>query len=471
MLKTSFYNKKFTLEKVIALLFFLGVFFIPFSSFEGLSFLGEFKKEASFFFFIIVFFLLLIAVFFSQKIRIPFKNPLFLLLLIIVLWFFLSTLLNTHNIIHYDFKYTSGVKRFIRQYAVLILSSVILLVTYYNVMSRYTNVELFNKIRKVFLASLLVVFAYGFIEILIVHFKINILRSTLLLFDYFPFVDVYIHPNGERISSVTYEPPALATYLLTISGWMFSYIITEKGLKRFIPSIMVLILALFSGSRAGLVIIGVQVLVFLLLLYKNKKYHQLLLRLAMGFALITLIIGIIKGPEIVEYLKEKITSFEINDNMHAVSNKSRFGIQYALFQVFLDNPISGVGYGQQTYEMIKNLPPWSTYNNWEFKIKYLNPEHPSFPPGYNLFVRILAESGIIGFVLFSSWILFILYTCFSFFKLKNQDSIFATVIFISMIGFIMNWFKMDTIRIFGFWINFALLLILTRNTKFKIDKR
>ena len=284
MLKTSFYNKKFTLEKVIALLFFLGVFFIPFSSFEGLSFLGEFKKEASFFFFIIVFLLLLIAALFSQKIRIPFKNPLFFLLLIIVFWFFISTLLNTHNIIHYNFKYTSGVNRFIRQYAVLILSSIILLVTYYNVMSRYTNVEIFNKIRKVFLASLLVVFAYGFIEILIVKFNINALRSTILLFDYFPFTNVYVDPNGERISSVTYEPPALATYLLTISGWMFSYIITEKGLKRFIPSIMILILALFSGSRSGLIIIGVQVLVFLLLLYKIKKYHQLLLRLATSFA-------------------------------------------------------------------------------------------------------------------------------------------------------------------------------------------
>lgn len=445
MLKISFYNKKFTLEKVIALLFFLGVFFIPFSSFEGLSFLGEFKKEASFFFFIIVFLLLLIAVLFSQKIRIPFKNPLFLLLLIIVFWFFISTLLNTHNIIHYNFKYTSGVNRFIRQYAVLILSSIILLVTYYNVMSRYTNVEIFNKIRKVFLASLLVVFAYGFIEILIVKFNIKALRSALLLFDYFPFTSVYIDPNGERISSVTYEPPALATYLLTISGWMFSYIITEKGLKRFIPSIIILILALFSGSRSGLIIIGVQVLVFLLLLYKIKKYHQLLLRLATSFALITLIIGIIKGPEISDYLKEKITSFKIYDSTHAVSNKSRFGIQYALFQVFIDNPISGVGYGQQTYEMIKNLPPWSTYNNWEFKIKYLNPEHPAFPPGYNLFIRILAETGVVGFVLFTSWILFILHTCFSLFKLKNQDSILAMVLLISMVGFIMNWLRYSTI--------------------------
>ena len=116
-----------------------------------------------------------------------------------------------------------------------------------------------------------------------------------------------------------------------------------------------------------------------------------------------------------------------------------------------------------------------TRSSWCFLLSnpnlYLNPEHPAFPPGYNLFVRILAETGIIGFVLFSSWILFILYTCFSLFKLKNKDSIFAMVLFISIIGFIMNWFKTDTIRVFGFWINFALLLILTRKIKYKIDKK
>ena len=83
----------------------------------------------------------------------------------------------------------------------------------------------------------------------------------------------------------------------------------------------------------------------------------------------------------------------------------------------------------------------------------------------------MAETGVVGFVLFTSWILFILHTCFSLFKLKNQDSILAMVLLISMAGFIMNWFKMDTIRVFGFWINFALLLILTRNIKFKIDKK
>ncbi len=470
-MKTSFNKNKITLEQVIATIFFLGVFFIPFSSFEGLSFLGEYKKEASFFFFITAFLLLGLSFVFTHKIKIPYKNPLFVLLVIIVTWFFIATLLNAPNIKGYYFKHTSGLIRFIRQYAVLLMSSIVLLITYYNVTSRYSNQIIFQKIRKVFFLSLLVVSTYGFMEILIIKFKIAALKPVLELFDFFPFTEVFLDPWGERISSVTFEPPALATYLLTISGWMFSYILTSKGLKKFIPSALVLMLALFSGSRAGLVIILVQVVVFSIALIKKRKYHQLLIKLMAGVTVIVLLIGLIKGPEIVEYLSEKFSSFSVYDDEHTISNKSRFGIQYALYQVFLDHPISGVGYGQQAYEMIKNLPPWSTFNNWEFKYKYLNPEHPSFPPGYNIFVRILAESGIIGFLLFAGWLLFILYTCFSLFNKNNQNSIFALVLFISMVGFIMNWMKMDTIRVFGFWINFALLLTLTRETRFKIAKK
>jgi len=457
--------------QVIASLFFLGVFFIPFSSFEGVSFLGEYKKEACFFFFIAALLLLVVHFIITHRIRIPYKNPLFIFLLVIIVWFFIATLLNAPNIKDYYFKHTSGLKRFIKQYAVLIMSSIVLLITYYNVTTRYSNQAIFKKIRKVFFLSLLVVSAYGFIEIAIIIFKIGVLEPVLELFNYFPFTEVHLDSFRQRISSVTFEPPALATYLLTISGWMFSYVLTEKGFKRFIPSILVLSLALFSGSRAGLVIIVVQVLVFSIALIKKRKYHQLLIKLMAGVTLAVLLIGIVKGPQIAEYLTKKISSFGVNDSKHAISNKSRFGIQYALYQVFLDNPISGVGYGQQAFEMIKNLPPWATANNWEFKYKYLNPDHPPFPPGYNIFIRILAESGIIGFLLFTTWLLFILYTCLSLFNKNTDKSVFALVLFVSMVGFVMNWMKMDTIRVFGFWINFALLLTLTRETSFKIAKK
>ena len=84
-------------------------------------------------------------------------------------------------------------------------------------------------------------FFYGFIETLISFFGFAFLNPILDLFDYLPFIEVSYHAEG-RISSVSYEPPFLAIYLITIAGWMFSYILTSSSKLRYIPTVLVLIL-------------------------------------------------------------------------------------------------------------------------------------------------------------------------------------------------------------------------------------
>jgi O-antigen ligase len=158
-------------------------------------------------------------------------------------------------------------------------------------------------------------------------------------------------------------------------------------------------------------------------------------RLLMAAILIfgIVIVSSFKGKVLAEYLYEKVTSLTIDsDNTHNISNRSRLGIQYTLGLVFLENPISGVGLGQQAYESIHLYPSWATKNNYEFELKYLNEDVDDFPPGYNLYMRLLAETGIIGFVLFTSLLLFIFLVSLSI--IKNDSSlhrIVAVVIFIS----------------------------------------
>jgi O-antigen ligase len=161
------------------------------------------------------------------------------------------------------------------------------------------------------------------------------------------------------------------------------------------------------------------------------------------------------GPKIINYAKNEIDSFKLDDSNHSVSNKSRFGIQYALYKVFLENPLIGVGYGQQTFESRSKFPYWAKQNNWEFKIKYLNQKDKSFPPGYNLYLRLAAETGIIGLSLFLLFLAQILLWCHN--SMKNENNVLAIIIFISMIGFILNWSKIDTFRIYGFWICLSLI--------------
>ena len=81
-----------------------------------------------------------------------------------------------------------------------------------------------------------------------------------------------------RISSVTFEPPALGTYLLSIAGWMFSYILTEKKNFKYFPTVIVLFLGFMSGSRAAFFAIIIQFIIASTIFLKNKNSTRNLYR-------------------------------------------------------------------------------------------------------------------------------------------------------------------------------------------------
>ncbi|WP_179353365.1 O-antigen ligase family protein [Winogradskyella vidalii] len=450
------------LKSISLLLFLLGIFFIPFNSFEGFGILGEYSRDSC-----VLFFLLAsVFIFFTGKISIPYKNTIFQLLILLLLWFALSAVFNSYDITQYYFKHTTGISRFIRQYFSIFISAIILFLTFYNIIGKYDLKDIFFKIRKVFLYSLIVVVVYGTIELLIIKFKMDGLRPTLYLFDYFPFTSVKIDRWTFRISSVTFEPPALATYLLSIAGWMFSYILTEKSYKRFIPGLLVVLFSFLSESRAVFFIIIVQAFIFVLYLIKDRKFNKLFVKIALIAVFTGSAVLVFFMKTTVDYIYDELTSFKIDDGVHSTSNKTRFGIQTAMFEVFKENPIVGTGYGLQAFESKDKYPEWATVDNWEFRLKHLNEDHPPFPPGFNLYLRILAETGIIGFAILLLFLMSILLWCYNkTFKIKNEFNIIALVITISMVGFVFNWLKADTFRIYGFWLCLAFIMVIKKQNK------
>ena len=463
--------KRHPTRSISLYLILTGLFFLPFNSYEGLPFLGEFVRDSAFIFFVFAFFTQIIEILVFKKIGLPLKHPLFIFLIIVLLWFFLTFILNIYDIKDYYLKFTSGPERFMRQYVALLISAIFFLLTYYNVFKKYDINWVFLTIRKVFFYSFVIVSIYTFIEIAIIYFNQWQLQPILYLFDYFPFCEVYIDNKFGRISSVTYEPPSFAEYLMTIAGWMFSYIITHKGFKYFIPGILVVLFAFLSGSRSGLAVILVQLLVFILYFIKKRKYHSNLIKLSLLMFMLFTPILMIKGEVFVDYVSEKLTSFELKDSTHSTSNKSRFGMIYTSGVVFSQNPIKGVGFGQMAYEARPLYPSWATKNNWEFKSRYLNDKYKPFPPSYNLYARIMAETGIIGF----SFFIILLFTCvyISYKKMFSADknNWQYQILLISFIGFSFNWLQIDTFRTFGFWICLALLILVSPNVLIKKWKK
>lgn len=450
-----------TLRKLYTLCFFLGIFFIPFNEFEGLSFLGEYSDESATYFFLVGFIFLMIESLLSGKINIPYKNSLSLLLLGLIIWTSLSTFINFETVSDNYYKQTSGWSRYLRQTISLLISSVIFTVLFWNVIKNYTVQRIFLLIRKVILFSFIFVSIYGFIEIAIVFFGMGFLLPVLESFDIFPFVNTYLQ-NTERvgISSVTYEIPSLGTYLITILPWMSSYIFTEKRIYKYIPLASIMILLFFSDSRSALIVIILQLFVLVFLLILDVKYRTKTLKILQYGAILIGLVLLVKSEQIIKTVEEKADRVDfVNNFKKSISNKSRFGIQYATLQVFKENPVTGVGLGQTTYHAIHHYPYWSTYKNWEFELKYKNQTEKSFPPLYNFYTRALAEFGLIGFLLFVGLIFLCFYYSFLLWKSSNDKQRFLGIILLlSFTGMAINWMQLDNFKQYGFWISLVLLI-------------
>ena len=448
---------KLTLNRIYTFLFFVGLFFLPFNSWEGIKEFGEFKREAPAIFLLAGFLVLSIEILYSGKIEIPHKSYIFKLVLIFLIWCIVTTILNAPFVLDAYYKQTSGVMRFIRQYFALVLSCILFFLVYWYSISRMTNKQILFSIRKVLLMSFIVVTIYGFLEIAHAVFGFFPAYTLLRLFDYFPFTE-YDFDINNRISSVSWEAPALATYLITVSGWMFSYILTNKTFTKYIPTIIVLILTYYSGSRTALIVIIVQLFIFLAIILTRQQKIKFFLCFSVMMIFLSSFLMITDGEKIIRNIEEKVESLDFKGNLkNNISNQSRFGIQYANLVVFSENPIVGVGFGQQGFHAINHYPAWAKKDNYEFKVMYLNKKNPMFPPGYNIYVRLLAETGIIGFFLF----IYILYTIFKYLlkglkNHQNETRILDVILIISFAGYAINWLQMDTFRIYGFWFCLAI---------------
>lgn len=460
------------LKKLYILLFFLGIFFIPFNEFEGWTVLGEYSDEAATYFFLSAFILMLTDSLSKGKIGIPYKNSVSLFLIGFLIWSAVSTLINFETVSANFFKGISGFNRYIRQTFSLVISAVVFTILFWNVIKDYTVERIFKLIRKVILFSFIFVSVYGFIEIGIVFFHMGFLKPVLKSFEVFPFVNTFLHDSESRrgISSVTFEIPALGTYLIMVLPWMASYIYTEKSLLKYLPLATILILLFFSDSRSALIVISVQLLAMFFLFVSDLRFRANTLKIAKYGMILILGLLIWKSESIYETIEEKSDRLNFSKNLtENVSNKSRFGMQYATLQVFKENPITGVGLGQVAYHSINHYPYWATVNNYEFDLYYKNQQVKSFPPNYNFYTRILAELGIVGIFLLLSLFFLCTYYSYLYWKLTtNKFRFVGVILFLSFVGVSINWMQLDYFRQYGFWL--CLVLLIKARADFKKDR-
>jgi len=125
---------------------------------------------------------------------------------------------------------------------------------------------------------------------------------------------------------------------------------------------------------------------------------------------------------------------------------------------FNQHPWLGVGLGASGFHLRQNFPDWSLNFVPEVTL-YFSPRNTSFPNIKNMFVRLLAESGMIGFGAFVAFLLYTLGLVLEFRKGNGQVARFLWVAGLSSwLVIVLFFFTQDSLAMPNNWINLGMLM-------------
>jgi len=285
-----------------------------------------------------------------------------------------------------------------------------------------------------------------------------------------------------RVSGMAYEPAWLAGQIATVYlPWLFAALLTRVRITRFKWLELILmgaatLLLLATFSRGGLLTAGVAfVLTFLFagraeikivwiwFISGFQRGMSLLLRLGV----IAVLIGGVVGAGLFLGQKGYITRL-FNSNAQSIeefiianSAGARAAYTFGALGAYEESPITGVGLGASGFYIYDHLPDWAMTTVPEIA-RQLSPENRLIPNPKNMYARLLAETGLIGFFMFLAFQFSLLGDALI--ALKNNSSLMR---FLGIAG-LFSWIAIavynvtqDSFAIPNIWINFGILTGIT----------
>ena len=252
-----------------------------------------------------------------------------------------------------------------------------------------------------------------------------------------------------RISGLAYEPAWLAGQIATtFFPFLFAAVLTKYRLTRLSwlePALLVLTtLVLFATySRGGLLIVlgtsGLMMLLFgrdilrniwtwFISGFKERRFASFAFRLSIVIAFVTVIVGAFVFLSQKNYFRRlwEINAESLSEYIVDINAGARGAYSVGALGAFSEYPLTGVGLGGSGFYIYQNLPDWSLTTVPEIA-KQLNPANKLYPNPKNLYVRLLAETGLFGFVLFIAFLFNVLGETLSLFKRSEVWARFAVV--------------------------------------------
>jgi len=222
-----------------------------------------------------------------------------------------------------------------------------------------------------------------------------------------------------RISGLAYEPAWLAGQIATIYlPVLFAAVMAGTRLTRarwLEPVLLTLtsLVLLATYSRGGLLIaIATAVITLLLpgrdLLARSWRWFfggiraGWFVRLAMAAGALVMFTGIVLFLGQKNYFRRlwDLSADNLSEYIVNINAGARSAYASGAMAAFEEHPITGVGLGASGFWIYQNLPDWALTTVPEIA-RQLDPGSRLYPNPKNLYVRLLAETGLAGFVFFS----------------------------------------------------------------------
>jgi O-antigen ligase len=285
-----------------------------------------------------------------------------------------------------------------------------------------------------------------------------------------------------RVSGMAYEPAWLAGQIATVYlPWLFASLLTGVRATRFkwlevglLGFAVLLLLATFS--RGGLLTAaGAAALTFLLagrtelsaawkwFVSGFRRGGNLLLRAGV----LVLFAGALAGAGLFLSQKGYITRLfstradSVEEFIIQNSAGARAAYTFGALGAYEENPLTGVGLGASGFYIYEHLPDWALTTVPEIA-RQLSPENRLYPNPKNMYVRLLAETGLIGLFVFLAFLFSLLGDA-----LRAVQSSIAWRRHLGIAG-VFSWFAValynvtqDSFATPNIWINFGILAGMT----------
>jgi hypothetical protein len=294
----------------------------------------------------------------------------------------------------------------------------------------------------------------------------------------------------DRVSGLAYEPAWLAGQIATVYlPWLFAAVLTKTHFSRFkwLEALLLglsglILLATFS--RGGLVTaVGAATLTFLLMggdsmragwrwfLSGFRRGERVLNRWAVAMSLrvgvILLLLAVLVGAFL--FLGQKgyfarlwnTQADSLADFIIANSAGARAAYNWAGLATYDEHPWMGVGLGASGFYMYDNLPDWSLTTVPEIA-RQLSPSNRLYPNPKNMYIRVLAETGLFGFAFYLAYLFGLLGDALSFLRKPGLLRFLGIAGLFSWLAIALYNLAQDSFATPNIWVNLGILVGMTR---------